>query len=283
MAICHGVSFHRRSAVTGTSILLTIEKDLVEQVVDIARRAGDAIMTIYATDFAIDTKDDRSPVTAADQAAEDVILAAIETQIARAIPVVSEEAASVGQIPVVDEKPFWLVDPMDGTKEFINHNGEFTVNIALIEQHTPILGVVHLPTQGTTFIGYAAGASIVRDGGTWERITCRPQPDAGLTALVSRSHHNSEVDDFLKELTVNEEISAGSSLKFCRVAEGIADIYPRLGRTMEWDTAAGHGVLKFAGGQVRQIDGKELTYGKPGFENPYFVAASDDVFDRLIY
>ena len=262
--------------------MLTNEKGLAEQVVDIARRAGDAIMTIYATDFAVDTKDDLSPVTAADQAAEDVILTAIDTEIARAFPVVSEEAASAGHVPSVDEKPFWLVDPLDGTKEFINRNGEFTVNIALIEQHNPVLGVVHLPAQGTTFVGYAAGASLIQNGGAWETIACRPQPDAGLTALVSRSHRTPEVDDFLMELNIKEEISAGSSLKFCRVAEGIADIYPRFGRTMEWDTAAGHGVLQFAGGQVRRANGDELTYGKPGFENPHFVAASDDVFGGLI-
>ena len=258
----------------------TQRRDLLLAVTDIADRAGDVIMEVYETDFDVRQKDDDSPVTEADERAESLILPALRELLPR-IPAIGEEAVARNESEMIDGNTFWLVDPVDGTKEFLRRSGEFTVNIALIEQHNPVLGVVHLPTQGTTFVGYAAGASLIRDSGAWETIACRPKPDAGLTALVSRSHRTPEVDDFLMELNIKEEISAGSSLKFCRVAEGIADIYPRFGRTMEWDTAAGHGVLQFAGGQVRQANGDELTYGKPGFENPHFVAASDDVFGGL--
>jgi len=257
--------------------VLNIGLGLAKQVVDVSRRAGDEIMKIYQTDFDVRSKDDNSPVTLADQAAEDVILRALEEGISGGLPVVSEEAASAGHIPVVRDTPFWLVDPLDGTKEFINRNGEFTVNVALLENTRPVLGVVHLPAQEVTYVGFNAGAFRIRGDAAREEISCRPPPPSGLTALVSRSHRTPEVDVYLKNFTIGAEISAGSSLKFCRLAEGAADIYPRLGRTMEWDTAAGHGVLRFAGGVVQRIDGGELGYGKEGFENPHFVAAGAGV------
>ena len=260
--------------------MLNIELDLVKKVVDLARRAGDEIMAIYATDFAVDTKADNSPVTQADDAAEAVILEALREDLGGGFPIVSEEAASAGHIPSVDASPFWLVDPLDGTKEFINRNGEFTVNIALIENFTPILGVVHLPAQETGYYGFQEGAYRVNGQHPAEKITCRLPPASGLSALVSRSHRTPEVDAYLKDFSIAEEISAGSSLKFCRVAEGAADIYPRLGRTMEWDTAAGHGVLKYAGGVVERLNGDAFLYAKPGFENPHFVAAGGDVLSR---
>lgn len=257
--------------------MLNIELGLAKQAVDVARRAGDAIMAIYATDFSIDTKADNSPVTRADEAAEAVILRALRGDMGGGFPVVSEEAASAGHIPAVDATPFWLVDPLDGTKEFINRNGEFTVNIALIENFTPILGVVHLPARETTYYGFHNVAIRINGDDPPEEISCRPAPAPGLTALVSRSHRTPEVDAYLKDFTIAEEIRAGSSMKFCRVAEGAADIYPRFGRTMEWDTAAGHGVLMHAGGVVQRLDGDELRYAKPGFENPHFIAAGAGV------
>lgn len=260
--------------------MLNIGLGLAKDCAAIARRAGAEIMKIYQTDFDVEAKGDSSPVTQADRVAEDVITRAIREGISNEFPIVGEEAASDGQIPDVTGTPFWLVDPLDGTKEFINRNGEFTVNIALIESARPVLGVVHLPAQNVTYCGLNMGSFVLRGDEPRQDIQCRAAPEAGLTALVSRSHRTPEVDQYLANFTVAEEMSAGSSLKFCRVAEGAADIYPRMGRTMEWDTAAGHAVLRFASGEVRNLDGSELSYGKQGFENPHFVAAGQGVFDN---
>jgi len=257
--------------------VLNIGLGLVKQVADVAKRAGSQIMSVYQTDFQVETKSDNSPVTEADQAAEDTILRSIREGISDAYPVVSEEAASAGRIPDVSNTAFWLVDPLDGTKEFINRNGEFTVNIALIENTRPVLGVVHLPALDKTYVGARVGAFLMESGGKRRDIACRAAPADGLTAVVSRSHRSDDIDELLANYPIRSEISAGSSLKFCSVAEGSADIYPRLGRTMEWDTAAGHAVLRFAGGSVVTLEGRDLGYGKPGFENPHFVAAGPGV------
>ncbi len=254
---------------------VTVDMDLMLQVAKITQRAGAEIMKIYATDFDVDTKDDSSPVTAADKAAEAIILPALRDELSIKFPIISEEAASEGHIPDVSGSPYWLVDPLDGTKEFISRNGEFTVNIGLIENGTPILGAVYAPVIGMTYIGGAPGAFCQSGDGDFATMSCRALPEKGVVALVSRSHRSAEIDDYLERFDIGEEFSAGSSLKFCRVAEGKADLYPRLGRTMEWDTAAAHGVLKFAGGHVETLDGNDLCYGKPGLENPHFVAYGD--------
>jgi 3'(2'), 5'-bisphosphate nucleotidase len=246
--------------------------DLMIQVANIARRAGEKIMEIYATDFDVEIKGDNSPVTAADKAAEDIILPALINDLSIDFPIVSEEAAAEGTIPDVDNTAFWLVDPLDGTKEFVSRNGEFTVNIGLIENGTPIMGVVFAPTLDLMYVGGAPGAFLDSGNSGYTIISVRPMPATGLIALVSRSHRTPEIDDYLAPYDIGQEIAAGSSLKFCRVAEGKADLYPRLGRTMEWDTAAAHGVLKFAGGNIKTLDGKDLGYGKPGLDNPHFVA-----------
>ena len=257
--------------------MLEIGFDFALQVAQIAKCAGKEIMKIYATEFSVESKNDHSPVTAADKVSEEVILGALLNDIGSNFPLVSEEAASEALPPPVDQKPFWLIDPLDGTREFINRNGEFTVNIALIEEFSPLLGVVYIPAQNTTYFGFPAGAYRIQNDLPPENIRCRTSPEAGLTALVSRSHRTKDIDQYLCDFNITNEISAGSSLKFCRVAEGAADIYPRLGRTMEWDTAAGHGVLKFAGGEVKLLDGSPLKYGKSSFENPHFVAAGIDI------
>ncbi|HZC27874.1 MAG TPA: 3'(2'),5'-bisphosphate nucleotidase CysQ, partial [Actinopolymorphaceae bacterium] len=167
---------------------------------------------------------------------------------------------------------FWLVDPLDGTKEFLSHNGEFTVNIALVESGTPTLGVVHLPAVGLTYLG-APGVASMTDGGTAPRpLGVVDAPSDGIRALVSRSHLDPDTEHWLAGVDVASYVQAGSSLKFCRIAEGAADVYPRFGRTMEWDTAAGHAVLVAAGGSVRTTSGEPLGYAKPGFENPPFIA-----------
>jgi len=257
--------------------MLNVGLGLLEQTRDIAIKAGQEIMKIYQTDFNVDTKDDNSPVTLADKIAEELIIQSITSEISDKYPIVGEEAVGEGNIPVVTDTAFWLVDPLDGTKEFVNRNGEFTVNIALIENGKPILGVVHAPAIQATYWAASLGAFARHGEGKVKQIRCRSAPVGGLSALVSRSHPSPEVEEFLLKYDIGNRVSAGSSLKFCLVAEGQADLYPRMGRTMEWDTAAGHAVLRFAGGQVYKTDGMELRYGKSEFENPHFIAVSPDV------
>lgn len=234
-------------------------------------------MAIYATDFEIRDKNDDSPVTEADEKAEAVILAEL-ARLTPDIPVISEEAAAAGRIPAVVSR-FWLVDPLDGTKEFIRRNGEFTVNIALIEQQSPVMGVVFAPALGCLgrlYAGIAGEGAFVEDENGRRTIRCRPTPEEGMTVVASRSHGDAAaLDAFFAErkIRVASLVSAGSSLKLCLVAAGEADLYPRLGRTMEWDIAAGHAVLAAAGGEVKTLSGDELRYAKPGLDNPHFVAS----------
>jgi 3'(2'), 5'-bisphosphate nucleotidase len=253
---------------------LNLAPEHVESVIALARQAGARIMDFYDRPIDVRAKDDRSPVTDADEAAEAVILPGLERLIS-GVAIISEEAASKGIAPSRRGDAFWLVDPLDGTKEFIKKNGEFTVNIALIENGTPRFGVVYLPATDTGYVGLVGkGATLQRGTQPTQPIAARRPPAEGLTVLASRSHANDDaLDGFLATRNVLERISAGSSLKFCRVAEGIADLYPRFGRTMEWDTAAGQAVLMAAGGTVRKLDGSPLDYGKPGYENPHFIAS----------
>lgn len=246
-------------------------RTLLEGVLGIVRAAGEAILAVYATDFSVRNKADASPVTEADERAEALILPALAA-LAPEIPAVSEEAASRGAVPATAGR-FWLVDPLDGTKEFIGRNGEFTVNIALIEDGVPILGAVLAPALGRLFAGARGSGAFLEERGARRAIACRRPSPEGLTVVSSRSHGDREaLDAFLAGRRVASSAYAGSSLKFCLVAAGEADLYPRLGRTMEWDTAAGHAVLAAAGGRVTDLSGAELRYGKPGFENPHFIA-----------
>jgi 3'(2'), 5'-bisphosphate nucleotidase len=245
----------------------------LDAVAQIARDAGAVIMAIYETDFTARGKADASPVTEADEKAEQVITAALKA-LTPNIPIVAEEAVSAGHVPQVGDC-FWLVDPLDGTKEFINRNGEFTVNIALIEQGKPTLGVVFAPALDRLFAGQAGSGAYVEDAQGRRPIRCRATPAEGLTVVASRSHGDAAaLDQFLAGRKVAALANAGSSLKLCLVAAGEADLYPRLGRTMEWDIAAGHAVLGAAGGKVETLAGAELGYGKPGFDNPHFVASA---------
>lgn len=253
--------------------------DLMAAIKLIAERAGKVILAYYAEADEIEVREkaDSSPVTEADEAAEDCILEMLRT-LTPEIPIVSEEAASAGDLPDVSSGRFWLVDPLDGTKEFLNRNGEFTVNIALIESGRPVAGVVHAPALAMTWAGASGddGPTVATysetDKPTMD-IRARAIPDEGATVVASRRHGDGEMlDTFLADYTVKDLLSAGSSLKFCLVATGRADLYPRFGRTMEWDTAAGHAVLLAAGGRVDTAEGAPLTYGKPAFENPYFIA-----------
>lgn len=244
---------------------------LLDELVPIAREAGGAILEVYATDFGVRSKGDASPVTEADERAEAIILERL-ARLTPDIPIVSEEAASRGSIPATG-RSFWLVDPLDGTKEFINRNGEFTVNIALIEAGAPVLGVVLAPALDCLYGGAQGEGAFMWDSRARGAIACARGREGGLIVVSSRSHGDAEaLERFLAGRPVASSVSAGSSLKFCLVAKGEADVYPRLGRTMEWDTAAGHAVLSAAGGRVTEMDGRDLLYGKPDFANPHFIA-----------
>jgi 3'(2'), 5'-bisphosphate nucleotidase len=244
---------------------------LLPKVIAIAERAGAVILEHYHGDTTVRAKADASPVTAADEAGEAVILAGLR-ELSPEIPIVAEEAVAAGQVPEVGTGPFWLVDPLDGTKEFISRNGEFTVNIGLIENRQPILGVVLAPAKGLAWWGSIGQGACRREGEAVSQIRARPRPALGVVAVASRSHRDAETDAWLKREGIEDTVSAGSSLKFCLVAEGKADVYPRFGPTMEWDTAAGHAVLRAAGGRVATISGEPFLYTKPGFRNPGFIA-----------
>lgn len=244
---------------------------LLENVIAITREAGEVVMEIYRGDFEVRGKQDASPVTAADEQAEALILQRLKT-LTPEIPAVSEEAAAAGYVPQLGQR-FWLVDPLDGTREFINRNGEFTVNIALVEQGVPVLGVVLAPALDRLFAGALGYGAFIEEAGQRQAIECRAVPEEGLDVVASRSHGDVEaLDRFLNGRQVRSLKSAGSSLKICLVAAGEADLYPRLGRTMEWDIAAGHAVLLAAGGQIHMLDGEVLGYGKHGLDNPHFYA-----------
>ncbi|MFM7396177.1 MAG: 3'(2'),5'-bisphosphate nucleotidase CysQ [Gammaproteobacteria bacterium] len=253
----------------------TVDLAFLDDIVNLARDAGRVITEIYATDFAVSTKSDASPVTLADQRAEALILAGLK-RLTPEIAIVAEESVAAGQVPQVDPASgwFWLVDPLDGTREFASRNGEFTVNIALVYAGEPVLGVVLAPAINALYAGARGlGAYKAQDGHRFA-IQCRAAPAEGLAVVESRSHGDgAALDAWLQGRPIASRVKAGSSLKLCLLAEGRADLYPRLGRTMEWDIAAGHAVLAAAGGRVIRVDdGRALRYGKPGFENPGFVA-----------
>jgi 3'(2'), 5'-bisphosphate nucleotidase len=250
--------------------------ELLAAVEALADEAAALILEVYATDFAVQGKADASPVTVADERAEAHIVAGLK-RLTPTVPVVAEEAVARGEVPATAER-FWLVDPLDGTREFVSRNGEFTVNIALVEQGAPVLGVVQVPVQSRRYAGLVGQGAWCDDAGGRRAIACRAVPAHGELVLASSRSHGDEAA--LQGWLVAQGLAgrplthrpAGSSLKFGLVAMGEADLYPRLGRTMEWDTAAGHAVLRAAGGEVCTLDGRPLAYGKPGFENPHFVA-----------
>jgi 3'(2'), 5'-bisphosphate nucleotidase len=228
-------------------------------------------MAVYASDFEVRNKDDSSPVTEADERAEKSIVKALR-KLRPSIPIIAEEEAAAGSKVEVNHT-FWLVDPLDGTKEFISRNGEFTVNVALIHRSVPVLGVVYAPALDRLFAGGPQLGSWIEVQGRRRPIETRPVPPSGLSVVASRSHGDTALlDRFLAGRKTDRVVNAGSSLKFCVVAAGEADVYPRFGRTMEWDIAAGHAVLCGAGGAVTTVEGAPMLYGKPQFENPHFIA-----------
>jgi 3'(2'),5'-bisphosphate nucleotidase len=252
----------------------------LDTLVRLAIEAGDAIMPFYRNECAVSEKADASPVTEADQAAEAVILRGLRA-FAPDLPVIAEEEAAAGRIPETGVS-FVLVDPLDGTREFVAGRDEFTVNIAIVHDGAPVRGVVFAPALRTVWAGDVAGgawrAELAEDGAVHPQpIAVRDSEGEALIAVASRSHRTPETDAYLARFAIGDLVSAGSSLKFCLVAEGRADIYPRFGRTMEWDTAAGHAVLAAAGGMVVTEDGAPLRYGKRerGYDNPFFIAVGD--------
>ncbi len=255
--------------------------EFLTMLAEVAWHAGEILLSHYEKlDIVARTKNDNSPVTDADEETEEFILARL-AHLAPGTTVIAEEEVAQGHIRAIGER-FFLVDPLDGTKEFLNRNGEFTVNIAEIIRKRPVRGVVYAPVKNRLFMGEVPGQAfeikteyhVLPNFAAAKRISAR-LPDAdGLVAVASRSHRDLQTDDYLKRFRVKEFVSAGSSLKFCLVAAGEADIYPRHGRTMEWDIAAGHAVLAAAGGSVTQLNGRAMVYGKSeeSFANPYFVA-----------
>jgi 3'(2'), 5'-bisphosphate nucleotidase len=250
-------------------------RELLEGARCAARAAATAILEIYETSFQVRAKADASPVTEADERAETIIVAAL-TKLAPEIPVVAEEMAARGAAAAGAR--FWLVDPLDGTREFVAKNGEFTTNIGLIEGDRPILGVVHLPVANVTYCGAGPDTATRQEQDrTAIRIAARRIPAAGAVVIHSRSHGNhAKLAEYLATLREPQTRIAGSAAKFCFVAEGSADLYPRFGPTMEWDTAAGQAVLEAAGGSVTGFDGARFRYAKPGFLNPAFLARGRD-------
>jgi 3'(2'), 5'-bisphosphate nucleotidase len=248
---------------------------LLPAVCDIARQAGAAIMTVYATDFSSERKSDGSPVTEADTAAEAIILPALRA-LTPDIPIVSEEHMAEGVAPDISGGNFWLVDPLDGTREFLKRNDEFTVNIGLIIDLEPVFGVLYAPALDTIFFGAGAGTAMrAKASDAAQPISCRDISPSGIDVLVSRSHsRNERLDDYLSDKNVRERLPCGSALKFGVLAAGEADLYPRFGPTCEWDTAAGHAIVRAAGGDLEMFDGQPLVYGKveKKFLNPGFVA-----------
>ena len=263
---------------------MEINQKLIEEICQIASQAANRILEIYDTDFAIESKDDRSPLTAADLAAHNTICKAL-AELTPEIPVLSEESVELPYSERRQWSSYWLVDPLDGTREFIKHNGEFTVNIALIEGHQSILGVIVVPVSGVCY--YAAkssGAFKISADGITESIKVKKSEINKIILAGSRSHGSEEQQAFIKRLGGAEIISIGSSLKFCLVAEGKVDIYPRFGLTSEWDTAAAQCIVEEAGGCVVDMNFKPIRYNtKDSLLNPEFLVIADPSFNWKHY
>ncbi len=253
-------------------------RSFIEPLIALAEDAGRAILEVYATNFEVQSKDDESPLTQADLASNRRIVAGLEALQPR-LPIITEEAG----LPAFEERRswerYWLIDPLDGTKEFVNRNGEFTVNIALIDNNRPVLGVVHVPVQAKTYIGCEGVGAELRDADkTPVPIHVSATSSDPVRIVGSRSHRGASLDAYLERLGEHRMVPMGSSLKFCVIAEGGADLYPRLGPTSEWDTAAAQAVVEQAGGRVVTLDGKPMTYNaKSDILNPHFfvIGASD--------
>jgi 3'(2'), 5'-bisphosphate nucleotidase len=253
-----------------------LNNQLIDAVIAISKNAGEAILEIYNSDFDYEIKEDLSPLTEADKISHRVICQMLKS-LTPNLPILSEEDSSIPYSLRSKWNKYWLIDPLDGTKEFIKRNGEFTVNIALIENHSPILGVIHIPVSGETYWGsYVDGSYYSQKNKTPKKINVSEKKDDPIRVVASRSHYSKALDYILDEIGNFEIITKGSSLKFCLIANGEADIYPRIGLTSEWDIAAGEAIVKYSGGYMLDIDGNHLRYNhKKDFLNPYFIASND--------
>jgi 3'(2'), 5'-bisphosphate nucleotidase len=251
-----------------------------DALLQLASQAGQAILEIYQRDFEVQHKEDESPLTEADLASHRTILAGLNA-LTPDIPVLSEESAALPYETRRQWQRYWLVDPLDGTREFVKRNGEFTVNIALIEGGRPVLGVVHVPVSGVSYFGQAgAGAFRQEADGSRQAISVTPRCQPPMRVVGSRSHAGESLQRFLDKVGEHEIVSMGSSLKLCLVADGSADVYPRLGPTSEWDTAAAQAVVEAAGGQVTDTELKPLRYNqKESLLNPHFLVFGDKDID----
>ena len=249
---------------------------LLAEVVALAHEAGRPILEVYNTDFAVTDKEDDSPLTAADLASHHAIVAGLE-RLTPGIPVLSEESAKIPYEERARWNDYWLIDPLDGTREFVKRNGEFTVNIALIHDQRPVLGVVQIPVSGLCYSACAGGGAFMQMPGEKAQAIKVKHLDGGPMVVVgSRSHRGDSLNSFLERIGPHEIISMGSALKICLVAEGKADIYPRLGLTSEWDTAAAHCVVVEAGGELTDTEMKPLRYNtKDSLLNPFFLVFGD--------
>lgn len=244
----------------------------VEKIKDLARHAGEKTLEIYNRDFSVEYKDDKSPLTEADLASHKIIVDNLEN-LYPSIPILSEESKEIPFSRRRDWDTFWLIDPLDGTKEFTKKRGEFTVNIALIKDNEPVLGVVYAPVKDIIYYGGSNGSFKQTNNGEPQKLPIEENEGAKLRVVASKSHFTQETKDYIEGLGMDYElVSIGSSLKICLVAEGTADIYPRLGPTMEWDTGAAHAVVKGAGKSILNFEtGEELLYNKEDLKNPWFV------------
>ena len=263
-------------------------EQLCLQCVDIARDAGKAILDVYNTDFNVEAKDDDSPLTAADMASHNLIVQRLG-ELTPDIPILSEESAKLPFEERSSWQTYWLVDPLDGTREFVKRNGEFTVNIALIHDHKSIIGVINVPVLGVDYYAWEGGGSFkVENGGEAKKISVKKLNGGKLTVAGSRSHGSEMMQRYMEKLSAEngevEMLSMGSSLKFCLVAEGKADLYPRLGLTSEWDTAAAHCIVEQAGGYISKTDMTPLLYNtKDSLLNPFFFVYGDNSRDWSKY
>lgn len=247
---------------------------VLRDVIRIADEASEKVLKIYHSDFKVSYKSDDSPITAADTAAHQIIVSGLR-QIAHDVPILSEEGGDVAWEERRHWRRFWLVDPIDGTKDFTQRTGEFTVNVALIESGEPVLGVVIAPALQEAYWGLKSEGAYKRDrSGKVHRIHVA-EPRGTKRVVASKNHLNPETREFIERLGDHEMVQAGSSLKICLIAEGHADIYPRLGPTCEWDTGAAHAVLLAAGGKLQTLDEKPLEYGKEDILNPNFIASGN--------
>ncbi len=260
-------------------------KELLELAIKLSIEAGKVVLSIYREDFAVNKKSDNSPLTIADITSHRILTHGLTKT---GIPVLSEEGKDIPYEVRRDWQRFWLVDPLDGTKEFINRNGEFTINIALIEGSRPVLGVIYAPAKDLLYYSLKGEGVWKRQGNEVKRLSSQSEAQSNsIKVVASRSHHSREVDDFISKLKEKyseiEFLQAGSSLKFCIVAEGSADIYPRFTPTMEWDTAAGQAIVEEAGGAVLALDGKTLSYNKIELKNLGFISVRNFEYKNLIF